>query len=422
MILIVDDRKENILSLKSILELHKFEVDTANSGEEALKKILRTDYELVILDVQMPGMDGFEVAEAISGYSKSKDIPIIFLTAVSIDKRFITKGYKSGGIDYVTKPFDPDILLLKVKTFSRLHDQNKKLNEIQQELRQEIEFRKDAEQQLNAMNQSLEQKIAERTENLVNANDELAKKNLELQQFAYIASHDLKEPLRKIQIFGNLIKDRMIAPTDKNAMYVQKVIHSADRMSTLVNDVLAYSAIDIPKKFETIDLNKIVRDILSDFEILIEEKNATISKDNLPVVDMIPVQARQLLQNLIANAIKFSKEGVAPLISVNADLLAKMEWGAPAVDHDKALYCRISVQDNGIGFDNEYSHKIFSIFQRLHSSDAFEGTGIGLAIAKKIADTHKGFIMAESQLGKGSKFSVLLPLQQNDSSDNQTNA
>lgn len=420
MILIVDDRKENILSLKSILELHKFEVDTAASGEEALRKILRSDYELVILDVQMPGMDGFEVAEAISGYSKSKDIPIIFLTAVSIDKRFIQKGYKSGGIDYVTKPFDPDILLLKVKTFSRLHDQNKKLHDIQQELRQEIEFRKDAEQQLNAMNQSLEQKIAERTENLVSANAELAKKNLELQQFAYIASHDLKEPLRKIQIFGNLIKDKIITPGEKSELYVQKVIHSADRMSALVNDVLAYSAIDIPKKFEPVDLNKVLHEIINDFEILIEEKNAVISKNNLPVIEMIPIQARQLLQNLVANAIKFSRDGVNPMIAVNAELIEEKDWNAQPVDVSRAKYCIITVKDNGIGFQDEYSDKIFSIFQRLHSSDAFEGTGIGLAIAKKITETHKGFITAKSEPGKGSAFSVLLPLHQTDPSEYQT--
>lgn len=411
MILIVDDRKENILSLKTILELHKFEVDTADSGEEALKKILKQEYELIILDVQMPGMDGFEVAEAISGYSKSKDIPIIFLTAVSIDKRFIQKGYQSGGIDYVTKPFDPDILLLKVKTFSRLHEQNKKLHDIQQELRHEIEFRKDAEQQLNAMNQSLEQKITERTENLVSANAELARKNLELQQFAYIASHDLKEPLRKIQIFGNLIKDKLISPGEKGEMYVQKVIHSADRMSALVNDVLAYSAIDIPKRFEKVDLNKVLHDILNDFEIVIEEKKASISKNQLPVIEMIPIQARQLLQNLVANALKFSRDGVIPQIAVNADFVKEKNFEAPRVGGHEAAYCIISVSDNGIGFQDEYSQKIFSIFQRLHSSDAFEGTGIGLAIAKKITDTHKGEIMATSEPGKGSTFSVLLPLK-----------
>ncbi len=148
MILIVDDKPENIFSLKTILELHSFPTDTALSGEEALKKILRNPYALIILDVQMPGMDGFEVAEAISGYSKARDIPIIFLSAASTDKKFITKGYSSGAMDYITKPIDPDILLLKVKTFYRLYEQNSELNKIQASLRSEIEFRKKVEGEL----------------------------------------------------------------------------------------------------------------------------------------------------------------------------------------------------------------------------------------------------------------------------------
>src|SRR5579872_1342650 len=148
MILIVDDKPENIFSLKTILELHSFPTDTALSCEEALKKILRQSYALIILDVQMPGMDGFEVAEAISGYSKARDIPILFLSAANTDKKFITKGYTSGGSDYITKPIDPDILLLKVKTFYRLYEQNRELNHIQASLRSEIEFRKKVEGEL----------------------------------------------------------------------------------------------------------------------------------------------------------------------------------------------------------------------------------------------------------------------------------
>jgi signal transduction histidine kinase len=148
MILIVDDKPENVFSLKTILELHSFPTDTALSGEEALKKILRQSYALIILDVQMPGMDGFEVAEAIGGYSKARDIPIIFLSAANTDKKFITKGYTSGGSDYITKPIDPDILLLKVKTFYRLYEQNSELNRIHESLRSEIEFRKKVQDEL----------------------------------------------------------------------------------------------------------------------------------------------------------------------------------------------------------------------------------------------------------------------------------
>jgi len=155
MILIVDDKPENIFSLQKILELNHFEVDSAQSGEEALKKILKNSYALIILDVQMPGMDGFEVAETISGYSKSKDVPIIFLSAVNTNKQFITQGYASGGIDYVTKPVDPDILLLKVKTFYRLYEQTNELNQIQNTLRAEIEFRKQAQAELKERVQEL---------------------------------------------------------------------------------------------------------------------------------------------------------------------------------------------------------------------------------------------------------------------------
>jgi len=155
MILIVDDRPENIFSLRSILELHSFPVDTALSGEEALKKTLKNNYSLIILDVQMPGMDGFEVAEFLAGNNNTRDIPIIFLSAVNTEKKFITKGYSSGAIDYIVKPIDPDILLLKVKTFHRLYEQNRELNTAREKLQSEIEFRKKAQQQIQDKAQEL---------------------------------------------------------------------------------------------------------------------------------------------------------------------------------------------------------------------------------------------------------------------------
>ncbi len=155
MILIVDDRPENIFSLKSILELHSFPVDTASSGEEALKKTLKNSYSLIILDVQMPGMDGFEVAEFLAGNTYTRDIPLIFLSAVNTEKKFITKGYSSGAIDYIVKPIDPDILLLKVKTFHRLYEQNRALIQTQEKLHSEIEFRKKAQQQIQEKAQEL---------------------------------------------------------------------------------------------------------------------------------------------------------------------------------------------------------------------------------------------------------------------------
>ena len=145
MVLIVDDNQNNIYSLKKLLESNNFQVDTADSGEKALVKALKNTYSLIILDVQMPDMDGFEVAETLSGYSKTKDIPIVFLSAVNTEKRFITKGYKSGGIDYVTKPIDPDILLLKVKTFYNLQENNLALKKNQQNLEMEVKGRRESQ-------------------------------------------------------------------------------------------------------------------------------------------------------------------------------------------------------------------------------------------------------------------------------------
>jgi signal transduction histidine kinase len=412
MILIVDDLKENILSLKSFLELHKFKTDTASSGEEALRKVLKTTYALIILDVQMPGMDGFEVAEAIAGYSKSKDTPIIFLTAVSIDKRFITRGYASGGIDYVTKPFDPDILLLKVTTFYKIYEQKKELKDIQEQLRIEIEFRKHAEKELNNMNSMLEQKVTERTEELKQSNELLEKKNAELQQFAYVSSHDLKEPLRKIQLFSDIIQQRYLNENPDAVGYLKKIISSSSRMTALINDILEYSRLMELPGFTEIDLNEVLKDVLSDLDLIILEKDAVIESNTLPSIQSVRIQMHQLLQNIVSNALKFSQPGVPPRIRIHAEWLEEKSLTAPVVPEEKALYCRIRISDNGIGFQEKYLDKIFTIFQRLHTVEKYEGTGIGLAIVKKIVDNHQGLIDAQSVPGEGSVFTILLPLKE----------
>ena len=522
MILIVDDRPENIISLKSILELHKFKVDTATSGEEALKKILTTSYFLIILDVQMPDMDGFEVAETLSGYSKAKDIPIIFLSAINIEKKYITKGYTSGGIDYVTKPFDPDILILKVKTFYKIYEQTQELNAIQQTLRKEIEYRKQAEYALSLKvdelqsilesipnvaftantegdiefvnqhwftyaasksklpqtigkpcvrdviqkaletgetvkyevcmqalsgedcryhmlhmtpvkktngiakwvgifhdihdekmaNQVLEERVAERTAELENTNKLLEKRNNELQQFAYVSSHDLKEPLRKIQIFSNLLKDKYLPEDSEATMYINRVIHSSARMTALINDVLMYSRLALKESFKVTDVQEIINGVLTDLELQIADKQATIHLADLPEMEVIATQIRQLFQNLLSNALKFSKKGQSPEIHITHTVVnAKGESATEALPLEER-YSKITVQDNGIGFNEVYLDKIFSIFQRLNPADEYEGTGIGLAIAKKIVDNHHGSITAQSKENEGASFIILLPHRQ----------
>lgn len=389
MILIVDDKQENLYSLKALLRLNLYEVDTAASGEEALKRILKNEYELIILDVQMPGMDGYEVAETISGYSRSRDIPIIFLSAVNIDKRFVTKGYASGGVDYITKPFDADILLLKVKTFTRLYRQTKELNDIKE---------------------TLEQKVEERTKALVQANKELELSNAELQQYAFIASHDLQEPLRKIITFSRLVIERFLGSDPEALLYMNKVISSSERMRSLINDLLSYSRLAEPPRFNTCNLNQLVQETMADLEVAIKEKEAVLQISHLPVIEAIPDQMRQLFQNLVSNALKFSKKDTPPVIKIWSELIDQRSLTAGI--SGKGAWCRIYISDNGIGFNEMYLDKIFHMFQRLHGKDEYHGTGIGLTIVKKIIQKHNGLISAESREGQGATFMLVLPLKQ----------
>ncbi|MBO9732969.1 MAG: response regulator [Chitinophaga sp.] len=414
MILIVDDKPENILSIRKTLELYQFEVDAALSGEEALRKILKHNYTLIILDVQMPSMDGFEVAEALSGHSKAKDIPIIFLSAVNKDKRFIVKGYDSGGIDYITKPVDPDILLMKVKTFSRLYQQSQELKQMHQSLKEEVEVRKLAQEALIAhqqqVNEMLEQKVRERTEELREINKSLEASNHDLQQFASVASHDLKEPLRKIQLFGAILRDKFLQMDPSGLSYMERIVGSSERMARLINDLLNYSRLSVTNIYEVTDLNHVVSEILSDLELMITERNAVISVGPMPTIEAVPGQIRQVFQNIISNALKFSRKDVPPVIDISAEIVTDLNPDSAAFAHGQ--YCRIVIRDNGIGFNEKYLSKIFTIFQRLHASELYEGTGIGLAIAKKVIDKHNGIITARSKEGEGATFVMVLPLRQ----------
>jgi len=405
MILIVDDKQENLYSLKTLLQLHAYEVDTAESGEDALKKVLRNDYQLIILDVQMPGMDGFEVAETIAGYSKTKSIPILFLSAVKIDKRFISQGYAAGGVDYITKPFDPDLLMLKVRSFYRLSEQTRELKAMQESLKEEVEQRRLAQEALEELNRSLEDRVESRTKDLQLINQELERSNIELQQYASVASHDLQEPLRKIATFIDIIQERYCKDNEEAKPYIERIQVSATRMRTLINDLLTYSNLSDERQVETIDLNEALEETLMDLELAIKESGAVIEKGSLPKIQAMPGQFRQVFQNLLSNALKFRKQGIVPQIRIWSETDA-----APA-DSDQQL--RIYVTDNGIGFDETFKKKIFMLFQRLHSKEEFEGTGIGLAIVRKIIEQHGGTISASSEPGKGSSFCITLPLQQN---------
>jgi PAS domain S-box-containing protein len=246
---------------------------------------------------------------------------------------------------------------------------------------------------------------------LEHKNNELERSNNELSSFSYVASHDLQEPLRKIQAFGNLILEhdaQMISDTGKD--YFNRMIKAAARMQSLIDSLLEFSRITTTQKeFEQTDLNELLQDVLKEMRERIKDTHTTVTASRLPVVPVIPFQFKQLLSNLISNSIKYSKEGVDPVIEITAKLLPE---GTLTINEAQAgmPYLEFSVCDNGIGFELEHAEKVFELFQRLHGKNEYSGSGIGLAICKKIAENHGGFMTAEGKPGKGANFQFYMPV------------
>jgi signal transduction histidine kinase len=247
----------------------------------------------------------------------------------------------------------------------------------------------------------LEARVRERTSELDAANTSLRASNRELEQFASVASHDLQEPLRKIEAFGDRLKMNRDALNDQSRDYLDRILSSASRMRTLINDLLSFSRIATrAQPFKPVDLAAVAREVSSDLEGRVQEVDGRIELGTLPAIEADPLQMRQLLQNLIANALKFRQKDIPPVVRVAAELVA-----------DDPERIRLTVADNGIGFEEQYLDRIFEVFQRLHGRNEFEGTGIGLAICRKIVERHGGTITARSKLGEGSTFIVTLPIR-----------
>jgi signal transduction histidine kinase len=243
----------------------------------------------------------------------------------------------------------------------------------------------------------------------------LNKTNQELEQFAYVASHDLQEPLRKISTFSDRLqmkyKDQL--PPDATQL-IDRMVSAVSRMRVLINDLLIFSRAGrlTPESITLVDMNKLLQEVLSDLEVPLEEKNALVTYDQLPVIEGSDTSFHQLFQNLLANSIKFASPGRHLEISIHHQVLTGKELGIVKENRWNEVFCRISLNDNGIGFDQTYADRIFLIFQRLHGISEYSGTGIGLAICKKITDSHNGFIQAYSEPNKGASFVVVLPLKQ----------
>ena len=408
-ILVVDDREDNLLSIETILQKQNYNIIKANSGRAALKVLLKQyDFSLILMDVQMPDMNGLETATIIYERDKLKSIPIIFITAYSNDDEYIFKGYQMGGVDYIYKPINPELLRAKVSVFVDLYRKNqqlvsheKKLLSINKSLQSEIHERKISEEKIKLLNLQL-----------MENNKHLKAVNEELDRFAYVASHDLQEPLRKIMVFSDkIISGKNDPPIVEK--YLNKITSSSQRMQLLINNLLQFSRESVNEAdFVNVDLKELVKEALVELEVEIEKTGAQIIVGSLPKIFAVPGLMRQLFFNLINNAIKFKRIDQPPVVNIFSERITSSDSTMGTKFIDGINYYKISVSDNGIGFDEKYAKDIFLVFKRLHSYHEFEGTGVGLSICKKIIERHNGGIAAYNNPGEGTTFILELPQKQ----------
>jgi signal transduction histidine kinase len=377
-ILMVDDRPDNLLALEAILKPLDLRLVRAGSGEDALKRLLNEDFAVILLDVQMPGMDGFETATHVKSRDRTRHIPIIFLTAISREVHHQLRGYDAGAVDYLAKPFEPSVLRAKVAVFVDLWHKSRLLEQQSALLEQRLRERDRAQQALAAQATELE------------------RSNAELEQFAHVVSHDLQEPLHTLTGFLELLtEEHRVQLDDEGKLYLEKAVGGAERMRQLVRDLLEYARVSTrDQPFERTDCDAALKQALGHLGPRLTEVDAEVVADPLPTVQGDPFQLVQVFENLIDNAVKFRGD-------------ERLQIRVTTEQRDGEWV--VSVQDNGIGIDPRYAIHVFTIFQRLHGRDEYGGTGIGLAICKKIVERHGGQIWVDSEPGKGTTFSFTLP-------------
>lgn len=383
-ILLVDDREENLLALETILQHENYALVKAHSGREALSILLKDlDFHLILLDVLMPIMNGFETAELIYNREKLVNIPIIFLTAMDIEGN-IYKGYQAGAIDYISKPIIPELLKVKVKAFVELSEKNrelvrqeKKLRMANKKLELEIGERKLSEAKVKTLNQDLQLRL-EQVQSL--------------DSFNYSISHDLMAPLNSITALAGLLQRMPPGKMDDDILeIVNHIMKSSDRMAKLIKDLLLFSRQAHTEISKTeFSMKDLVHEVVQDMALNMPLDNTELIINELPTVQGDNNMLKQVWTNLISNAVKYSQKKEKPRVEIGAQ-----------IKEGTFIYY---VKDNGAGFDMKNYSRLFGMFQRLHSEKEFNGTGIGLAVVKRIVNKHDGEIWADSDPGNGSNF------------------
>jgi signal transduction histidine kinase len=392
-ILLVDDREDNLFSIETVLEKDGYRFTRASSGRQVLKILLKEqDFSLILMDVQMPDLNGFETASLIYEREKLRHIPIIFITANNYNEDNVYRGYKTGAVDYIYKPVNPDLLKAKVAVFTELYKKTHLL------LAQE--------QKLMAINNELEERVRERTDELLKKNLELESKNLELKKtnndldnFVYTASHDLKGPIANLEGLIAILNSKIKPdPISEESKLFDLIRISIAKFNTTIKDLTEITKVqkDLEADLETVSFQEVADDIKSDIRKLITDAKATFKEEFLvPEIIYARKNLRSILYNLITNGIKYRSPERSPFIQIHTYL-----------ENEYIILC---VQDNGLGLSANQQSKLFNMFKRLHTH--VEGSGIGLYIIKRIIENGGGKIEVESKLGQGTTFKIIFKHQ-----------
>lgn len=364
-ILIVDDKQENLIALETVLKDLDVEVIKATSGNEALKQTLNHDFSLALIDIQMPEMDGYELAAILREDEKTASLPFIFISGIYTDHVNVFKGYDRGAFSFITKPFQPEILINKVKLFIGIYHH---------------------EYMLKRLNDDLERK-----------NEELSIVNKELEAFTYSVSHDLRAPLRVINGYSQIILKEHAEVVDEEVKRLLHIVGSnVKKMGDLIDNLLSFSKIGKREvNSDIVNMDLLVRSCIEEMKVTYEGKKVKWIVGTLDPCYGDSQLLNQVMINFLSNAVKYSSKKEQPEVEITS-----------SIKGEEVIY---SIKDNGVGFDMKYYKKLFGVFQRLHRSNEFEGTGVGLAIIQRIVMKHHGRVWAESSLDNGAKFFFSVP-------------
>ncbi len=370
-ILIVDDEPKNLTVLETVLNDPGYRLVRAESADQALLALVLEEFALLILDIRMPGMTGLELAQMIKDRKKTARVPIIFLTAYYNEDQHVLDGYGVGAVDYLHKPVNPAILRSKVGVFVELHHKS---------------------QELQAANATLISEVTERRR----VEDALRVTVEELEVFSYSLAHDLRAPLRSMHQFAEILSVDHASQLDPEARgYLLRISRAATRMDRLIVDILSYSQVMRGElKMQPVNVNQLIDEIISTYPSLHPQIADVRIEGNLPLVWANEAALTQIVSNILSNAVKFVAPGVRPRIAVRSE--------------EQSGIVRLWFEDNGIGIMKDHHSRLFQLFSRIHKAEAFEGTGVGLAIVRKAAERMNGKVGVESEEGRGSRFWVQL--------------